>query len=54
MIESIIKELISTDDLKKIPLQFVGEFKNNLPKLLDIIVKNISVPTYVHFLNDEE
>lgn len=53
MIESIIKELIATDDLKKTPLQFIGEFKNNLPKLLDIIVKNISVNTYLHFLNED-
>ena len=54
MIESIIKELIITDDLKQTPLQFAGDFKNNLPKLLDIILKNISVSTYLHFLNENQ
>ena len=52
MIETIINELIVTDELKVTPLQFSGDFKNNLPKLLDIIIKNISVNTYIHFLNE--
>jgi len=28
------------------------EFKNNLPKLLNIIVKNVSSTTYIHFLTE--
>ena len=52
IIETIINELIVTDELKVTPLQFSGDFKNNLPKLLDIIIKNISVNTYIHFLNE--
>ena len=43
-LNSIIHELIQTDEsLKPVALQFVNDFKNNLPKLLDIPIKNISM-----------
>jgi hypothetical protein len=53
--ENIINEIIKTDNvLKPIALQFSNDFKNNLPKLMDIHIKDIKMDTYISYLNDDE